>query len=99
MPHGGPQAMTTAELARQLQEAEARFYAWTIDDAKPDGRNFRCHHQPNRMLMSEDRCRARAANPACFRADCAGCPRWRYYRKLAKKPSRKIAQNYPRVAE
>ena len=79
--------MTKAEQTLMILEAQKRFYAW-----EPPGspfQSFRCHHQPSCMIMSEERCRARAARPDIYREDCGGqargrrCPRWKHYFKEA----------------
>jgi hypothetical protein len=79
--------MTNAEKTREFQEAEARFYAWEVPESYNPFQTFRCRHIEPYPIMSEAQCRARAGKPELFEAaGCSlTCPRWKYYRKLAKK--------------
>ena len=81
--------MTAKEQIEQLQQAKLDFYAWRPGPEDDPERRFRCHHIPSRPMVHGAMCRARARKPEIFRMDCSGCPRWRHWRKLAKK-SRKI---------
>lgn len=82
--------MTNAERARELQEAQARFYAWEPSEIDNPFQNFKCWHIEPYPIMSNQMCRARAKKPELYQsAGCSrACPRWRHYRKLAKKPVR-----------
>jgi len=71
--------LTAEELARIN-----RFYSWTPDQSIST--MFRCLVHPARILMTEKQCMARATKSDIFQTDCSGkCPRWKHYRKLAKK--------------
>lgn len=81
--------LTAEELARIKQ-----FYSWTPDQSY--GHGFRCLVHPARILMTEAQCMARATKPDIFQTDCSGrCPRWKHYRKLAKKNNRQEPLAYP----
>ena len=85
--------MTKAEQTLAILEAQKRFYTWESPGSQ--FRNFRCYHQPSCMIMSEEKCKARAARPDIFREDCGGkahgrhCPRWKYYSKEIKSADRR----------
>lgn len=90
--------MTTAELKRRIQDAQDNFYAWAPDNPKPG--NFRCWHIQPYSITDEIRCQARAAKPEIYReAGCGnGCPRWKHYRKLAKKAKKEAEDHIVRRA-
>lgn len=77
--------MTTKELAEQLQQERAEFYSWVPGPDMDLEARFRCHHIPSRPVMRMLLCRGRAVKPDIFRIDCSGCPRWKYWRKQAKR--------------
>lgn len=74
--------MTTNELKEKLQREKSDFYAWEPGGQDPE-RRFRCHHIPSRPIVHLGLCRNRARKPEIFQVDCSGCPRWKFYRKLA----------------
>lgn len=79
--------MTLNEQKQEIMEAKARFYAWKPGDTS-QFHQFRCLHISSHPRMSEEMCQARAKKPEIFQDVCGGrpaCPRWKHYRKLAKK--------------
>lgn len=90
--------MTTAEMKRQIQDAQDAFYAWGPERSKPNG--FRCWHVDPYAFTNEAKCRARADKPEIYReAGCNNsCPRWKHYRKLAKKAKKEAEDNIVRRA-
>jgi hypothetical protein len=69
----------------QILEAGKAFYAWKPGQEREG--LFRCFNSKSNQCMTETMCAARAAKPEIYRhSGCSGkCPRWKYYRKLAKK--------------
>ena len=80
--------MTTKEQVAILMKAKADFYAWKPGDHINLEQRFRCHHQSSRPIVHGEICKVRATKPETFKIDCAGCPRWKYWRKQAKRSIR-----------
>lgn len=76
--------MTKKEMTEQELRAREDFYGWTPEWTS-SFRQFRCYAQSSLPIMTERQCEARARKPDLF-TDCTNrCPRWKHYRKMARK--------------
>jgi len=79
--------MTKSEQVALILENQRRFYSWEPPEIFNPFQIFKCWHIEPYPQMSDEKCRARGFKPELYmNAGCGNrCPRWRYYRKLAKK--------------
>ena len=77
--------MTKSEQVELILQNQKKFYSWEPPELFNPFQVFKCWHVQPYPQMSEEKCQARAFKPELY-SDCSNkCPRWRHYRKLAKK--------------
>jgi len=79
--------MTKAEQLALIIANQKKFYSWEPPEIFNPFQVFKCWHIQPFPQMSEAQCKARALKVDLYTlAGCSNkCPRWKYYRKLAKK--------------
>lgn len=78
--------MTKTEQAALIIQNQKRFYTWEPPEIFNPFQVFKCWHIQPYAQMNEAQCQNRATKGYGVDAGCTSrCPRWKHYRKLAKK--------------
>ena len=79
---------TNKEMIALILENQQKFYSWDPSETVDEFQTFKCWHIQPYPQIKEEQCKNRAFKKYGVDAGCGNrCPRWRYYRKLAKKAS------------